>query len=136
MSSGEIEEHARGRDRTGYSYPSTLHGTADFGLSLADKTSFGVGPVPAWGGISKRHLQDLSEMKGMAVGALGNLLAATETIRDHQPVWGCLANGWEQFKFADRHGDVVFVLLKPKGSRHSATARCGKLVIDHHSAQY
>ena len=46
------------------------------------------------------HLQHLSHMEGVSVGALGNLFAATETVSDDQPVRGRSTNRREKLELS------------------------------------
>jgi len=75
----------------------------------------------------KRHLQDFCQVKSVTGCALCDLLAATEAISDDQPVRRSLADGWEQFEFANHHGHLVFVGLEAKGASHAA-ATCSRAV--------
>src|ERR1700756_2910756 len=68
-------------------------------------------------------------MKGVAVRGLANLLAATESVGDHQPVWRSLADGGEEFEFADGGGDVVLFGFKSERAGHAAAAGSWRLEI-------
>ncbi len=70
-------------------------------------------------------------MQGAAVGALGDLLAAAESVGDDEPVGGGFADGGEEFEFADGLGDVVLVdPLEAEGSGHAAASGGGRLEVD------
>src|SRR6201997_720263 len=68
-------------------------------------------------------------MEGVAVRGLANLLAAAESVGDHQPVWRSLADGGEEFEFADGGGDVVLFGFKSERAGHAATAGSWRLEI-------
>jgi len=55
--------------------------------------------------LAKRHLQDFGEVQSVAVGALGDLLAATEAVGDDERLRGGGADCREEFEFADGLGD-------------------------------
>ena len=82
------------------------------------------------------HLQNFGEMERMAIGLLRDLLAATETIGDDEPVGRSAADGGKKFKFADGFRNVVFVFFKSKSSRHSAASRSRRGEIDAHALQH
>jgi len=83
----------------------------------------------------ERHLQYFGEMKGVAAGGLGDLLAAAESVGDDEPVGRGVANGGEKFEFADRLGDVVFVVFEAKGAGHAAASGRGRLEVDADAAE-
>jgi diadenosine tetraphosphatase ApaH/serine/threonine PP2A family protein phosphatase len=86
-------------------------------------------------GSLERHLQDFGEVKGVTAGALGDLLAAAESVGDDEPVgWG-LADRGQKFEFADSGGDFVFVVVESEGAGHAAASRGGRLEIDANAAQ-
>ena len=49
------------------------------------------------------HLEDFGEMEGVAVGCLRNLFPAAEAVGDHEPIGRGLADGGQEFEFADGH---------------------------------
>src|SRR5438309_4695560 len=69
-------------------------------------------------------------MKGVTVCGLANLLAAAESVGDHQPVWRSLADGGEEFEFADGGGDVVLFGFKSERAGHAAAAGSWRLEIN------
>src|SRR5215472_6426506 len=79
------EKEAAGGDEGG---SGALHGGADFGLPLAHQAGFGVGIVVVEGRGVERHFEDFGQMEGVAPGALGDLLAAAESVGDDEPVGG------------------------------------------------
>ncbi len=74
-------------------------------------------------------------MEGVAAGALGDLLAAAESVGDDEPVGGGLADGGEKFEFADGFGDLIFVVLEAEGSGHAATSGGGRPEVDADAVQ-
>ena len=92
---------------------------------LADGAGFGIGIVDVESRGLERHLEDFGQVEGVAVGALGDLLAATEAVGDDEPVGRGVADGGEEFEFADGHGDVVLVVLEAEGSGHAAASGGG-----------
>ena len=68
-------------------------------------------------------------------GALGDLLAATESVGDDQPVGGRVADGGEKFEFADGRGDVVLVALEAEGAGHAAASGSGLVEVDAEAAE-
>ena len=80
--------------------------------------------------LAKCHLQDLGEVQSVAVGALGDLLAATETVGDNQSFWGGGADGREEFELADGLGDRVFFFFESERSGHAAAAWSGGVEIE------
>src|SRR6266404_6912381 len=58
----------------------------------------------------------------MTIGFLGDLLAATETVGDDEPVSGSLPDGRQEFEFADGFRDLVFVLFETERSGHAAAS--------------
>jgi hypothetical protein len=69
-------------------------------------------------------------VEGVAGGALGDLLAAAESVGDDEPVGGGTADGREKFEFADGLGDVVVVVLEAEGSGHAAASGSWGLEVD------
>src|SRR5580693_3619794 len=100
---------------------------------MADDRGFGVSAGGPSRALMDRHLEDFGEVKGLAVGTLGNLLAATEAICNHQPVGRSLANGRQEFELTDIHGDVIAVGFEAEGASHAAAAGRGSLEIDAHA---
>ena len=79
------------------------------GLSAFDVRTFRIDSLEPSELIPHRHLDHLCQMQGMAIGALRDLLAATEAIGDDQTVWRSFPNCGQKFQFADRDRDFVFV---------------------------
>ena len=104
---------------------------------LADACGLGVGIRLGQGGagVVQRHLQDFGQVEGVTWRGLGDLLAATEAVGDDQPVGRRLADGGEEFEFADGNGEVVFVGLEAERARHAATAGGGALEVDAETVQ-
>src|ERR1700731_3058051 len=71
------------------------------------------------------HLQHLSHMERVPVGALGNLFAATETVSDDQPVRGCSTNRREKLELTDSHRQVILIMLETERAGHAAPSRRG-----------
>ena len=69
----------------------------------------------------------------MAIGLLGDLLAATETVGDDEPVGRSLADGGQKFEFADGFRDVVFLFFEAEGSGHAAASGSRRGEIDAHA---
>ena len=64
---------------------------------------FGVG-VRLWRGWAvERELEDFGQVERAARRALGDLFAATETVGDDEPIGWRLADGRQEFEFADSH---------------------------------
>src|SRR5579862_8207113 len=63
----------------------SLHRGAHFGMALADDLRFRKRVIPVQSGGLERLLQNLGDVQGMASGALGDLLAATESVGDDEP---------------------------------------------------
>src|ERR1700680_3230440 len=76
------------------------------------------------GGV-RGHLQHLSHMESVSVGALGNLFAATETVSDDHPVRGCLTNRREKLELTDSHRQVILIMLETKRAGHATASRRG-----------
>ena len=81
------------------------------------------------------HAENFSQMKCASVCTLRDLLVAAEAVGDHQPVGGGLADGREEFEFADGDGDIVFVALEAEGAGHAAATGSGRLELDADAAQ-
>src|SRR5262249_50846483 len=90
---------------------------------LADSTGFRIGIVFIQQRRLERHLEDLGDVEGVASGALGDLLAATESVGNDEPVWRRLANGWEEFEFSDGLRDWVMLFVEAERSSHAAASR-------------
>ena len=95
---------------------------------------FGIGRVHCADTL-ERHLEDFGQVQGVAIRALGDLFAATETIGDDEPVCGSVADGRQEFEFADGDGDVVFVGFEAEGAGHAATSRSRAGEVDAQAAQ-
>ena len=74
-------------------------------------------------------------MKGATGRALGDLFAATEAVGDDEPVGRGLADGGEQFDFADGNGHVIFIRLEAEGAGHAAAAGSRAVEVDAEAAQ-
>ena len=81
------------------------------------------------------HAENFSQMKCASVCTLRDLLVAAEAVGDHQPVGGGLADGREEFEFADGDGDIVFVALEAEGAGHAAATGSGRLEVDADAAE-
>src|SRR5437764_779476 len=68
-------------------------------------------------------------MQRLTPGALLDLLAATEAVRDDLDLRRGRAHGREQHALADRLRDLVLALLEPERARHAAAAGRDDLVI-------
>ena len=66
---------------------------------------------------------------------LGDLFAATEAVGDDQAVGRGLADGGQEFQFADRHRDVVFLFVEAERAGHAAAARRRGAPVDAHFAE-
>src|ERR1022692_22318 len=71
----------------------------------------------------------------MAIGLLGNLLAAAKAVRDNKPVGRSLADGRQQFKFADGFRDRVFFFFEAERSSHAAASGGGRGEVDAHALE-
>ena len=89
-----------------------------------------------FGRLAQGHLQNFGEVEGVAIGLLSNLLAATKTIGDNEPVGWSFADCGQQFEFADGFRDVVFFFLEAERSRHAAAAGSGRGEVDPHAAEH
>ena len=74
-------------------------------------------------------------MKRVASGALRDLFAATEAVGDDEPFRRSFPHRGQKFEFANCHGNVVFVVLEAKRTRHAATPGRGRLKVDADAAQ-
>src|SRR5580700_3725840 len=74
-------------------------------------------------------------MKRMPVRALGDLLAAAESVGDDQPVGRGMADGGKEFQFTDRDGNIVLIGFKAEGTRHAAAAGSWSVELDPDPAQ-
>jgi len=74
-------------------------------------------------------------MQGVTVGFLSDLLAATETVGDDEPVGGSVTDSGKQFEFADGARDCVLFFFKTKGAGHAAASGSGRGEIDAHAAE-
>src|SRR5882762_7638933 len=90
----------------------------------------------SFGGFPQRHLENFGEVQRVAVGFLRDLLAATKSIRNDEPVSGSLADGGQKFEFANGFRDLVFVLLETERSRHAAASGGGSGEVDAHALQH
>src|ERR1700721_2549086 len=81
------------------------------------------------------HLQDLGEVERVTAGALGNLLAATESVGDNEPVGGRTAAGGGELEVADGGRDVVFFVLETEGAGHAAASGSWSREVDADAAQ-
>jgi hypothetical protein len=77
----------------------------------------------------ERHLQDFRQVESMAAGELGDLLAATKSVSDDQPVGRSLPDCREEFQFANSGGDFVLVVLEAEGSGHAAASGSRRLKV-------
>ena len=84
----------------------------------------------------RRQFQYLGQVERSSPRKLRDLLAATETVGDDEPVGWSLADGGQEFEFADGFRDLVFVLLETECSRHAAASRRGSGEIDAHALQH
>src|SRR5438876_789789 len=69
-------------------------------------------------------------MQRMSPGALLNLLAATESVSDDEPIGGSIAHCWKQFELPNRKRNIVFLLLESERARHAAAARRRRFKIN------
>src|ERR1700688_2970243 len=74
-------------------------------------------------------------MKRVTSCALRDLLAATESVGNDQPVGGRFANSGEKLEFANGRGDFVLVVLEAERAGHAAASRSRSLEVDAHAAQ-
>ena len=82
------------------------------------------------GAIVHGHLEDLRQVQGLAVGGLGNLLAATKAVRDDERLLVSLAHGREQLMLAYGQRHVVVAGLKAKGTGHTAAPGVEHLIVE------
>ena len=75
-------------------------------------------------------MQDFGEVQRVTIGALGDLLAATETVGDDERFRSSGADRGEQLEFADVLRNCVFLFFKTKRTGHAATARCRRVEVE------
>src|SRR6266852_4317248 len=76
-----------------------LHGALYLGLSPLDRDALRVSSVGPQPSLPQGHLDDLCQMQGVAIGALGDLLPATEAVGDDQAVGRSLADCGQKLQF-------------------------------------
>src|ERR1700728_339576 len=81
------------------------------------------------------HLQNFGKMKRVTPGSLPDLLAATESVGDDEPVRGRFTHCGQKFEFADGRGDFIFVVLKAERAGHPTASRSWSLEVDADSPQ-
>src|SRR5208282_532133 len=74
-------------------------------------------------------------MQSVAVGFLGDLLAAAETVGYDEPVGRSLTDGGKKFQLADGFGDTVLFFFKTKSSSHATASGSGGSEVDPHAAE-
>ncbi len=73
--------------------------------------------------------QNFSEVKGLAIGQLGNLLTATEPIGDENRGWAGGFDGREKALIGDSFRDLKFASFEAKWAGHSAATGLDELDI-------
>jgi hypothetical protein len=86
---------------------------------LVSLRTLSLGPMYTF---AQRELNYLSQMQGVTVGALGNLLLATEAVGNNQLIVCRVPHFRQEHAFAtfNRH-ILVIARFKPKSAGHSAT---------------
>src|ERR1700688_985474 len=119
---------------SGHSQPCPLHRFLDGRLVRTHPCIF---RIMARGGVEHRkalwsfarlsqcHLENFSEMQRVAIRLLRDLLAATETIGDDEPVRWSAADGWKTLEFAARLRNLVFIFFEAESSSHAAASGSG-----------
>ena len=74
-------------------------------------------------------------MQRTAVCQLGDLFAATEAVGEDEAIFWRVADGGEEFEFADGLRDFVFVVEEAEGAGHAAAAGGGRVEVDAEAAQ-
>src|SRR3979411_2587604 len=69
-------------------------------------------------------------MKGVPIGTLSDLFAATEAVSNDQPVVRGLTDCWQQFEFANGLGNFVLVMFKAERACHPAAPGRGRMEIN------
>src|SRR4029077_18854528 len=118
--SERVKERRSGGDAS-HGQAGSLHGLFEGGLGRAHPGVFGIvlrrgikdrEAFRGFGCFAEGHLKNFGEVQGVAIGFLGNLLAATETVGDDEPVGWSLADGGQEFEFANGFRDLVFFLFE------------------------
>jgi len=79
--------------------------------------------------LPKRHLQDFGEMKGMAIGALGDLLAATEAVAMMSVSGEAARTAGEEFDSPMSRETGTF-FLEAKRPGHATASRGGSMEVE------
>src|SRR5205807_1901183 len=90
----------------------------------------------SFAGLAQSHLQNFGEMQRMTISLLRDLLAATETVGDDEPVGWSPTNRREKFEFADGFRNFVFVFFEAEGASHAAASGGGRSEVDAHALQH
>ena len=90
----------------------------------------------SFAGLPQSHLQNFGEMQRMTISLLRNLLAATKTVGDDEPVGWSPPNRWKKFEFSDGFRNFVFVFFEAEGSGHAAASGSGRGEVDSHALQH
>lgn len=80
-------------------------------------------------------MEHFGQVQGAARRTLGDLLAATETVGNDEPIGWCLADGGEQFQFSDGDGDIVLLGIEAERAGHTAASGSGAVEVDADAAQ-
>jgi len=143
--SGERQKQGRSRRDPNHGQPCLLHRFFDSRLVRPHPGVFGIvlrrrveqrEAFGRFGGFAEGHLQNFGEVEGVAVGFLGDLLAATKTVGDDEPVGGSLADGGQEFEFADGFRNLVFFFFEAERSSHAAASGRGCGEVDTYALQH
>src|SRR5579863_4469404 len=88
------------RGDSSHGQPGSLHRLCHLRLSGFDVRLLWVEPF-ANKPVPRCHLNYLREVQSVAIGALRDLLAATEAIRDNQTIWRSFPNCRQELQFAN-----------------------------------
>src|ERR1051326_4388231 len=109
-STGDQRERSRGAQTS----------VAPGGLPASD--SFGFRAFSIACARCPRELDNFSQVKRLALCLLADLFAAAEAIRHDDGRVRRLTHSRQQAALTNGDGDIIFIALKPKRSRHTAAA--------------
>src|ERR1700675_1888958 len=144
-STSEREQERRSGGDSSHGQAGSLHGLFDGRLVRPHPGIFGIvlrrgikhrEAFRGFGCFAEGHLENFGEVQGVAVGFLGNLLAATESVGDDEPVSRSPADGGQEFEFANGFRDLVFFLFEAERSGHAAASGSGRGEVDAHAHEH
>src|SRR4029079_18491007 len=98
-------------------------------IRLLERALFRVLSGQASKAVAQSDLHYLGNMQRPAIGGLGDLLPATESVGDDDRVLSRLAHLRQQHALADLYGNIVVPLFKSEGAGHAAATRVEQLVV-------